>query len=220
MSACRSCPRENRSIRRFLLPLLGLIAAFACPVSAPAQPASGTAVEDTPLTLHRQIDISTWRAATVPFGNAGGWTIRIDQVAGFGCFMAAQYDNAVGIRFQFNPAEAGMMVSAGSTNWRSIREGDRKEMGLSFEGRDNWTGGALGVEVEGMHWLTFKAKGTTIIDELARAQWLALRVDALEFGAYETGEIARAVALLRECQAVADKAVDPFAGKPAQSGAR
>ena len=197
-----------------------VLALLAQPLAA--QPAPETAAQaqpaETQLDLHRQLDISALRAATVPFGQAGRWSVRIDQVAGYGCFMAAQYDNALGIRFQFSPAEGATVIYAGSTNWRSIKEGDRKDMSLSFEGRDTWSGAALGMDVEGMHWLTFKAKGTGIFDEMQAARWFALKIDTLELGVYETGEITRAVALLRQCQTVADKAVDPFAAKPPAQG--
>jgi hypothetical protein len=50
-----------------------------------AQPAPETAAQATPaetqLDLHRQLDISALRAATVPYGQAGRWSVRIDQVA-------------------------------------------------------------------------------------------------------------------------------------------
>jgi hypothetical protein len=210
--------RHNPRSRAALTAVVLALAAQPLSAQPSADPQAEAPPTETPLDLHRQLDISALRAATVPYGQAGRWSVRIDQVAGYGCFMAAQYDNALGIRFQFSPAEGATVIYAGSTNWRSIRDGDRKDMSLSFEGRDTWSGAALGMDVEGMHWLTFKAKGTGIFDEMQAARWFALKIDTLELGVYETGEITRAVALLRQCQTVADKAVDPFAAKPTPAG--
>ena len=176
-------------------------------------PQTAPKTENAPLVLHHQIDISAMKAATVPYGMAGNWSIRIDQVAGYGCFMAAQYDNDLGIRLQISPGDNSNVIYVGSSNWRSIHEGDKKDMSLSFEGRNTWSGAAIGMDVQGMHWLTLKARGAAIFDELQDAAWFALKIDGLELGVYEAGNVTRAVAILKECQAVADKAVDPFAAK-------
>jgi len=185
-----------------------------------AQPPAGQDTAEAALMPHRQIDISKVRASTVPYGAAGRWSVRIDQIAGYGCFIAAQYDNDLGIRFQFSPADNSQMIYVGSSNWRSIKEGDKKAMSLSFEGRNTWSGSAIGMDVQGMHWLTLKAEGSALIEEMKDAQWFALKIDGLEFGVYETGDIIRAVTILKECQAVADKAVDPFAAKSAPAPAQ
>ncbi len=190
-----------------------------CPGALAAQPAGSAPPGETALELHRQIDISSLRDATVPFGTAGGWVIRIDQVGNFGCFMASQYDNTVGIRFQLSPVDGSTMMWVGSTAWKSIRQDDRKELGLSFEGRGTWSGMASGVAVDGMHWLMLKGKGTGILDEMQDAGWFALKIDSVEFAAYDTGEVRRAVTLLRECQALADKAVASPAGPSAPAPA-
>lgn len=209
----RSLPPRHRYWRLALHSALML-----CPGSLAAQPADSAPPDETALVLHRQIDISSLRDATVPFGTAGGWVIRIDQVGDFGCFMASQYDNTVGIRFQLSPADGSTMMWVGSTAWKSILQDERKELGLSFEGRGTWSGMASGVAVEGMHWLMLK--GTGIIDEMQDARWFALKIDSVEFAAYDTGEVRQAVTLLRECQALADKAVVSPAGGSAPALAR
>ncbi len=192
-------------------PLLAQLAdAPPAPPATPATPPPAGAA----LVLHRQIDISTSKAATVPYGMAGNWAVRIDPVAGFGCFIAAQYDDDLGVRFQYSPADSSNVIYVGSSNWRSIKDGDKKDLSIYFEGRNTWSGSAVGLPVQGMHWLYLKASGTAIIDDMQAAPWFALKIDGLELGVYEAGEIARAVAILKECQAVADKAVDPFAGRP------
>jgi hypothetical protein len=193
---------------------LRFLPAIVLALLAPAVQAQPAGAEPE-LVLHRQIDISALKAATVPFGTAGRWSVRIDQVAGYGCFIAAQYDNDLGIRFQLSPADNSNVIYVGSSNWRSIKEGDKKDLSLSFEGKNTWSGSAVGMDVQGMHWLTLKASGSAIIDEMKDAGWFALKIDGLELGVYEAGDIAKAVAVLKECQSVADKAVDPFAAKAA-----
>jgi len=216
----RPIPRLRAACAALALALLPapLAAQSADGQSTDGQSAAGKPADVPPaeaqLVLHRQIDISAMRGATVPYGQAGNWSVRIDQVGAFGCSIAAQYDNALGLRFQYNPAEATTLIFAGSTSWQSVKDGDRKDMSFSFEGRDTWSGAAIGTDADGMHWLTFKAKGTGIFDEMQAASWFALKIDTLELGIYETGEIARAVELLRQCQALANKAVEPAAARP------
>lgn len=195
--------------------ILWASAAVILPHTLLAQPAGARPAESAALVLHRQIDISKTKAATVPYGTAGRWVVRIDPVAGYGCFIAAQYDNDLGVRFQYSPADSGNVIYVGSSNWRSIKDGDKKDLSIYFEGKNTWSGSAVGLPVQGMHWLTLKASGTAIIDDMEAAPWFALKIDGLELGVYEAGEIGRAVAILKECQAVADKAADPFAAKPA-----
>jgi hypothetical protein len=204
-----------RCLRIMLAAALVVLSPALRAQSAGAAPSAPTTGADAVMVLHRQIDISAMKAATVPYGTAGRWSVRIDQVAGYGCFIAAQYDNALGIRFQFSPGDNSNVIYVGSSNWRSIKEGDKKDMSLSFEGQNTWSGAAIGMDVQGMHWLTLKASGAAIFEEMKDAAWFALKIDGLELGVYETGEIARAVTILKECQAVADKAVDPFAAKAA-----
>lgn len=202
--------------------LLALVLAAGCRLLS-VQPLAAQPLAETPvaqaaepvMVIHRQTDISKLKAATVPYGQAGLWSIRIDQVAGYGCFMAAQYDNNTGIRFQFSPGDNSNIIYVSSSDWRSVKEGDKKNLSISFEGKNTWSGAALGIDVEGMHWLSLKASGAMIFEEMKAAEWFALKIDALEFGVYEAGDIGKAVAMLKACQAVADVAVDPFARKPA-----
>jgi hypothetical protein len=185
------------------------------PAALAAQPAGPASTAPTDLVLHNQIDIVAPKAATVPFGGAGQWLVRIDQAGGFGCFMAAQYDNDLGIRFQFNPADNSNVIYVGSSNWGSLRAGERKAMSLSFDGHNTWSGSAQGIDLMGLHWLMLKGSGRAIFDEMKEARWFALKIDGLELGAYDAGEIGRAVEALKQCQAIADKAVDPAAAPPA-----
>ena len=190
------------------------------PAAVAAQPAGPVASAPMDLVLHNQIDIVAPKAATVPYGGAGQWLVRIDQAGGFGCFMAAQYDNDLGIRFQFNPADNSNVIYVGSSNWGSLRAGERKAMSLSFDGRNTWSGSAQAIDLMGLRWLMLKGSGRAIFDEMKEARWFALKIDGLELGAYDAGEIGLAVEALKQCQTVADKAVDPAAARPSAASAR
>lgn len=179
---------------------------FTAPRPAPSAPQSPA--------LQRQVDISLIQASTIPYGNAGEWSVRIDQTTGGGCFIVAAYENGTVIRYQYDATRGSNVFFVGSNYWRSIEDGDDHPLSISFDGKEAWSGKAAGATSAGIHWLSLRADDAEFLSEFSASLWFTVDSGSLALGAYEAGEIKKALAMRTKCQAMADAALDPFAAKP------
>ncbi|GAA3729598.1 hypothetical protein GGR91_000549 [Sphingorhabdus rigui] len=144
-----------------------------------ATPESDPVIESVPPPVVRTVStpppaklaspqVSLWK-------NVGLWTIRVDHTLNEGCFALSDYGK-YGFRVGFEQADTLVSYALlAGTEWKSLKENEKYQLSLTFDGETPWTGNATGIKLGNIVGLRMNISDDKFWQEFVKSQ--SLRVD-------------------------------------------
>ncbi len=178
----------------------------------------GHLVRTIPLALALLLGTSGANAQTTSqWDSVGGWSIRVDNSVGRGCYIHGRYDSGTNLRLGYDPQASGVYVILGNPAWRSIEQGTIYELTLQFDQRTPRRIDATGMPVNGRSALAFKLSEGDFVQQFMERNVLTISYRGSEVDRLTLSGSIEAVEAMVQCQSQVDQAQRPDNGGSEES---
>lgn len=170
----------------------------------------GHLVRTIPLALALLLDSSGAIAqATSQWDSVEGWSIRVDNSVGHGCYIHGRYDSGTNLRLGYDPQAGGMYVILGNPAWRSIEQGKVYQLTLRFDQLTSRRIDATGMPVNGSSALAFELGEGDFVRQFMERDVLTISYRDSEVDRLTLSGSFEAVEAMVQCQRQVDRAQRP-----------
>jgi len=147
--------------------------------------------------------------------NVNGWAVAIDRTIGDSCFMIAQFEDEVLLRFQVNATTHDLQFIIANIEWSTLQTGKGYDLELAFGNLDPWQGVA-----QGHRWndilpslvlsVPFSdSQAATFLEDFTENASLRVSQEGIQIAKLALSGTDEAVAEMLDCQKSMAKASDP-----------
>lgn len=170
----------------------------------------GHLIRMIPLTLALLLATSSAVAQeTSRWDSVGGWSIRVDNSVGHGCYIHGRYDSGTNLRLGYDPQASGVYVILGNPAWRSIERETVYELTLQFDQRAPRRIDATGIPVNGGSALAFNLSEGDFVQRFMERNVLTISYKGSEVDRLTLSGSTEAVEAMVQCQSQVDQAGRP-----------
>lgn len=143
--------------------------------------------------------------------DVSGWSLMMDHTLNNACYIGKGTADGVAIRLTYDDSRERIYFVAASRFWKSIDNDKRYRLSVRFDGEQPWAVDATGQRLNnGVPFLGFEVDDVEFLQDLKRSNALTIEWNGKTVVRASLAGSSNALAMLAECQKVADEGRDPF----------